>query len=172
MQITDFILSFKTKCEIKPFASVLHTKKINKKITPVLPFQLCARECVRVCTSESSHPKSKEIFRRKRTPSAALYIYSAAGGEALPSLLRLHLPPFAIRVPDSQRTTTEHIDSSNKSNDQSRREKPLKIAGLRKEGIAKSAVCSAGNAFPFFAEQVACEVLRHPAKIDLTVIFQ
>lgn len=47
-----------------------YTQKKKKKIMPVLSFQLCARECVRVCTSESSHPKSKEIFffaeRRRR----------------------------------------------------------------------------------------------------------
>lgn len=151
-----------------------YTQKKKKKNHACLVFSAVRpRVCASVHIWEFT-PKIKGdfFFRRKKTPSAARCIYSAAGGEALPSLLRLHLPLFAIWVPDSQRTTTEHIDATNTSNDQSRREKPLKNAGLRKEGIAKSAVCSAGNAFPFFAEQVACEVLRHPAKIDLTVIFQ
>lgn len=48
--------------------------------------------CVSTCVSETSHQNSKEVFHSKTMPSAAQYMYSAAGGVALPSLLRLHLP--------------------------------------------------------------------------------
>lgn len=90
-------------------------------------------------------------------PSAARYIYSAAGGVALPSLLRLHLPSVLLctRVPNSQCNWQPNMQPTNPKIS-------LTTENVREtldwEGIAKSAIYSVGNVF-LFTKHVACEVL-------------
>lgn len=121
-----------------------------------------------VCLSLSSSPtpkkkkKSKDIFHSKTLPSAAQYIYSAAG-VALPSLLHLHLPSLLLCmwVPNSQCNwqPNSNMQPTNPMICLAMEKKKKKK--IRKhwswEGSAKSAIHSVGNEL-LCTKRVACEV--------------